>query len=330
MNSPAGAAGAMAAAGSGAAGTPATEEACAVTVPSSTDCSAKLAPGDHRMCKVGNREYIVHAGKTMNLCKPVGLVIDAHGASETAPEQFGSEEFCAGGGICWHGIGSGWAAEADSPGGGFIAVFPQGNNNMWSASDADFMLMIVEEMKKVADIDPKKVYMSGISNGGFLTFQTGCAHADVFRGMAPVAGGTTCSTVKQPIPLISFDGKPDFAYDSHLSANESVVKANNCKGEAKPWLTIDMNYTEPVCRDAKQNTMAKLVPCNTVTSQMIKPTVCKIWDQCDGGVKVAWCDVSPNMEHGESNAALDAHILYENDSLLNMPSVAWRFFKEFW
>src|ERR1700712_4042701 len=100
--------GAGAAAGSGAAGTPA-EEACATVIPPSTDCKAKLAPGDHRMCTVGTREYIVHAGKTMSQCKPVGLVIDAHGASETAPEQFGSEEFCAGGGTCWQRIGSGWA-----------------------------------------------------------------------------------------------------------------------------------------------------------------------------------------------------------------------------
>jgi poly(3-hydroxybutyrate) depolymerase len=323
------AAGATAEAGSGAAGTPATEEACTITVPSSMDCGAKIAPGDHRTCMLGNREYILHAGKTMNLCKPVALVIDAHGASETAPEQFGSDEFCASGNICWHGIGSGWAAEADSPGGGFIAIFPQGNNNMWSAADAEFMLDIVEEMKKLADIDPKRVYMSGISNGGFLTFQTGCAHADVFSGMAPVAGGTTCSTVKKPIPLISFDAEPDFAYDGHVTAMESVVRANNCKGEAKPWLTIDGNYTEPVCRNAKQDPMAMLVPCNTVTSQTVEPTVCKIWEECDDGVKVAWCDVAPNMEHGESNAALDAHILYENDTLLNMPSVAWRFFQMF-
>lgn len=325
-----GAAGASAAAGSGAAGTPATEEACTITIPSSTDCTAKIAPGDHRTCMLGNREYILHAGKTMNPCKPVGLVIDAHGASETAPEQFGEEEFCASGDICWHGIGSGWAAEADAPSGGFIAIFPQGNNNMWSASDAEFMLDIVEEMKKLADIDPKKIYMSGISNGGFLTFQTGCPHSDVFSGMAPVAGGTTCSNLKKPIPLISFAAMPDFAYDSVKNATDSAIAAYNCKGDAKPYLTIDANYTEPVCRNAKQDPMAMLVPCNTVTSQMIEPTVCKIWDQCDGGAKVVWCEVAPNMEHGESNAALDAHILYENDTLLNMPSVAWRFFKEFW
>jgi poly(3-hydroxybutyrate) depolymerase len=201
---------------------------------------------------------------------------------------------------------------------------------MWSASDAEFMLDIVEEMKKLADIDPKKIYMSGISNGGFLTFQTGCPHSDVFSGMAPVAGGTTCSSLKKPIPLISFAAMPDFAYDSVLNATDSAVAAYNCIGEAKPYITIDGSYTEPVCRTAKQDPMAQLVPCNTVTSQPIEPTVCKIWDQCDGGAKVVWCEVSPNMEHGESNAALDAHILYENDTLLNMPSVAWRFFKTFW
>jgi len=325
-----GAPGTMAAAGAGAGDMTAQEPACDVVIPSSTTCGDKLAPGDHRTCMLGNREYIIHVGKTMNPCKPVSLVIDAHGASERAIEQFGSEAFCASGNICWHGIGSGWAAEADSPNGGFIAIFPQGIQNRWTADDASFMLDIVDEMKKQADIDPKKVYMSGISNGGFLTFQTGCAHADVFKGMAPVAGGTTCSSVNEPIPLISFDAQPDFAYDGHKSANESVVKANNCKSGPKPWLTIDSSYTEPVCRSAKQDTMAQLVPCSEVTSQMIKPTVCQIWEECDGGVKVAWCDVSPNEEHGESNAALDAHILYENDSLLNMPSVAWRFFQSFW
>jgi polyhydroxybutyrate depolymerase len=294
------------------------------------DCAAKLAPGDERTCMLGRRKYIVHAGKTMDLCKPVALVIDAHGATETAEQQLGKEKFCSSGDICWAGLGSGWAAESDTEGGGFIAVFPQGNNNMWSASDADFMLQIVDEMKKLADIDPKKVYISGISNGGFLTFQTGCPHSDVFRGMAPNAGGSSCSSVKQPIPLISFDAEPDFAYDGHKSANMSVVTANKCKGEAKPWLTVDATYKEAVCRTAKQDMNAKLVPCTEVKSAMIKPTVCKIWDECDGGTKVAWCDVSPNTEHGESNASLDAHIIYENDSVLNTPSLAWRFFKLFW
>lgn len=318
-----------AAAPAGMAGAPATET-CDIKIPSSMDCAAKLAPGDERTCTLGSRKYIVHAGRTMNPCKPVGLVLDAHGATETMEQQIGKEKFCSSGDICWAGLGSGWAAESDTDHGGFIAVFPQGNNNMWAASDADFMVDLVTEMKKLADIDPNKVYISGISNGGFLTFQTGCPHSDIFKGMAPNAGGTNCSTVKAPIPLISFDAMPDFAYDSHKTANMSVVTANKCKGEGKPWLTIDGTSDLAVCRSAKQDTMATIVPCKDVKSAMVKPTVCKIWDDCEGGVKVAWCDVSPNTEHGSSNAALDAHILYENDSILNTPSLAWHFFKMFW
>jgi poly(3-hydroxybutyrate) depolymerase len=321
----AGASGSASQAGAG--GAPA--EVCDKVIPPSMDCSAKLAPGDERTCMLGARKYIVHAGKTLNPCKPTALVIDAHGATETAEQQLGKDKFCAQGNICWAGLGSGWAAESDTPGGGFIAVFPQGNNNMWSASDADFMLMIVDEMKKLADIDPNKVYISGISNGGFLTFQTGCPHSDIFHGMSPNTGGTTCSSVKQPIPLISFDAMPDFAYSGHQSANMSVVTAEHCKGSAKMWLTVDSNYTEAVCRSATQDTMATLIPCNEVKNP-IKPTVCKIWDDCDGGSQVVWCDVAPNTEHGASNASLDAHIIYENATNLNTPSLAWRFFKSFW
>ena len=306
-------------------------ETCNITIPPSMDCNAKLAPGDQRTCMLGSRMYIVHAGKTMNPCKPVALVIDAHGATETAPEQLGTEKFCAfGGDLCWAGLGSGWAAESDTPGGGFIAVFPQGENNMWQASDADFMLQIVDQMKKVANLDSDKVYISGISNGGFLTFETGCPHSDVFHGMSPNSGGETCDSIKKPIPVISFDGMPDFAYDGNLSATTAMAKLNNCKNGPKPWLTIDDKYEEAVCRTAKQDVNAKLVPCSQVTSAKIEPTTCKIWDDCDDGVKVAFCDVAPNTEHGQDNAATDAHIIYENNTILNTPSVAWRFFKSFW
>jgi hypothetical protein len=95
-------------------------------------------------------------------------------------------------------------------------------------------------------------------------------------------------------------------------------------------MTIDSKTELPVCRTAKQDVNAKIVPCNQVTSAMIKPTECKIWDECDEGVKVVWCDVAPNTEHGQSNAALDAHIIYENETILNTPSLAWYFFKLFW
>jgi poly(3-hydroxybutyrate) depolymerase len=315
-------------AGDGAAGMPA-EETCDKQLMASKDCSMPLAPGDRRSCMLGTRQYEVYAGKTLNLCKPTALVIDAHGATETAVQQVGEMEFCASGGVCWMGLGSGWKAEADQPGGGFIAVFPQGLNNMWSQSDADFMVQIVDEIKKVADIDPKKVYISGISNGGALTYWTGCPHSDIFHGMSPNSGGNNCTSIKQPIPVIAFDDEPDFAYQGSVDAANTMVMLNNCKGSAKPWLTVDAMYDEPVCRSKKADMSATLVPCSMV-GMPIEPTTCQVWDQCDGGVQVVFCKVAPNTDHGASNASLDGHIIYVNNTLLNTPSLAWRFFKSFW
>ncbi|MBN1655007.1 MAG: hypothetical protein JXA30_14655 [Deltaproteobacteria bacterium] len=308
-----------------------TGETCDIVIPPSQDCSARLAPGDERTCTIGNREYIVHAGKSMNPCKPVALIIDAHGASENMRQQRGIEEFCAGA-LCWHGLGSGLAAESDTPGGGFIAVFPQGLSNVWRTTnnDPEFMLDIVDEMKQLADIDPDKIYMMGISNGAMITYQTGCPHSDVFRGLSPNAGGTNCSSIVRPIPVIAFDAEPDFAYAGSVGARDTMVRLNNCQGAPKVWVTVDANYDEAVCRSAKQDINAQLIPCNEVTSAAIEPTVCTEWDQCDEGVKVVFCEVAPNTEHGAANAATDAHIIYENNTILNTPSLAWRFFKQFW
>jgi poly(3-hydroxybutyrate) depolymerase len=314
--------------GTGGATSTTPDETCSMTLPSSKDCSAKLAPGDRRSCMLGMRQYELYAGKTLNLCKPTALVIDAHGATETAVQQAGEMEFCAGT-LCWKGLGSGWKAEADTPGGGFIVVFPQGVNNVWDTTDADFMVQLVAEVQKVANIDPKKVYISGISNGGALTYWAGCPHSDLFHGMAPHAGGANCTSLARPIPVIHFDDMPDFAYQGSVDATNTVVMLNHCKGDPKPWLTIDKMYKEAVCRSAKEDVAAKLIPCTEVTA-MIEPTTCKVWDQCDGNVQVVFCEVAANTEHGASNASTDGHIIYENNTLLNTPSVAWRFFKQFW
>jgi poly(3-hydroxybutyrate) depolymerase len=321
-------AGAGDAAGTGAAGAP--EETCTMTIPSSKDCAAKLAPGDRRSCMLGTRQYEVYAGKSLNPCKPVALVIDAHGATETAVQQAGEMEFCAGA-LCWHGLGSGWKAEADTPGGGFIVVFPQGVGNVWNNADADYMVQIVDEIKKANDIDPKKVYISGISNGGALTYWTGCPHSDVFHGMAPHSAGDNCTAVTQPIPVIQFDDMPDFAYQSSVDATNTMVMLEHCKGGPKDWITVDGSYTEAVCRSAKEDVNATLVPCNTVmASTPLQPTKCKMWDQCDGNVEIVFCEVAANTEHGAGNEATDGHIIYENNTILNTPSLAWRFFQRFW
>src|SRR3974390_183501 len=61
---------------------------CTKTVTPSMDCSAPLAPGDQKYCTLGTRKYYIYAPKTFDVCKPAALVIDAHGATQTAQSQF--------------------------------------------------------------------------------------------------------------------------------------------------------------------------------------------------------------------------------------------------
>ncbi|MDA8139756.1 MAG: hypothetical protein M0036_13990 [Desulfobacteraceae bacterium] len=289
-------------------------------------CDQTLQPGNDRKCTINNRTYYVYAPANYNPNQPTALIVDAHGAMETAEEHAGIDtEFCANG-MCWPGKGSGWRLEADMPGGGFIVITPQGTNNMWSQSDESFILNAVAQVKKVANINPNKVYITGISNGAALTYWVGCPNTSVFSGMSPVSGGANCSSIGKAVPVITFDAQPDFAYQSAVDASDTMVDLNNCRSGPATWLTIDKNYTEPVCRDNPYSTNPKLVPCSSI-SPAIAPTVCKRWYNCNRNVEVVFCDVTPGNTHGAANAASDAHILYGNESHLNLPSLAWRFFK---
>lgn len=295
---------------------------CDNTSPPAGSCNSPMKPGDDLKCSEGNRTYYLYAPQNYDPGKPTALVVDAHGAMETAEEHAGLDtEFCAQG-MCWPGKGSGWRLEADMPTGGFIVLTPQGRNNVWAQRDEEFILAAVAHAKTIANID--KVFISGISNGGALTYWVGCPNTDIFSGMSPVSGGANCAAIDNPIPVITFDAEPDFAYQTAVNASNKMVTLNNCKSGPVPYLTIDSNYDEPICRDDAFSTDPKLVPCSSI-KPAIKPTICKKWTNCDGGVEVVFCDVAPANNHPDRPDS-DAHILYGNASSLNLPSLAWRFF----
>jgi poly(3-hydroxybutyrate) depolymerase len=307
--------------------------ACTKVITPSMDCAAPLAPGDSKTCMLGSRQYLLYAPKNLDVCEPTALVIDAHGATQTAPsQQSGKPAFCTGS-TCWNGPGSGWRLEAEAPGGGFVLVTPSSatSANTWdTTSDPMFMAQIVDAVEKVVMIDPKRVYMTGISNGAELSYATGCMHPDIFSGISPNSGGTLggtfCNTLPKPLADIQFDDMPDFAFSDSQSSVTNLAKVDNCKSGPTDWKTFDSKTTDPVCLKNPDDNATTLVPCNTITPA-VQPTTCQIWDQCDGGVRVVFCIVAAGTLHGAANAAIDGHIIYENSTNLNTPSVAWRFFK---
>ena len=83
---------------------------------------------------------------------------------------------------------------------GFITVYPAGLSRNWNdgrgevgatADDLGFFDLVYKDLAAHAQIDLKRVFATGISNGGMFSFRLACERSSVFAAVAPVAANMT-------------------------------------------------------------------------------------------------------------------------------------------
>jgi poly(3-hydroxybutyrate) depolymerase len=279
------------------------------------------------------RRFYVYASPAFNPCEPATLIMDFHGLSETIEVHTGKEGFNLTGQQYPAGYGSGFrmAVQRDNA----IVVTPAGIGESWTtSSDVPFANEVADFVATTADIDPDHQYVTGISMGGMMTVATGCDDALRWRGMAPVAMlQQGCSSLARPTPVISFHATGDAltSYAADRSLMQSIASLNHCAMGPTPGARYGGASSSPdaVCYvtpngvgdpDAPDPYAVPLQPCPTSAPE----TTCETWTQCDEGVEVIFCTVAGAMQ------PLGGHILYNNDTQLNLAEVAWPFFKKFW
>jgi polyhydroxybutyrate depolymerase len=91
--------------------------------------------------------------------------------------------------------------------GGTCCAYAQANN----IDDVGFVRAITTDLQSLANIDAKRIYATGMSNGGILSHRLACEAADIFAAVAPVAGTLNFSPCNpsQPISVIEFHGTDD-------------------------------------------------------------------------------------------------------------------------
>jgi polyhydroxybutyrate depolymerase len=140
---------------------------------------------------------------------------------------------------------SGTDAAADQN--GFVVVYPEGVQSSFNAigccgqagqqgiDDIGFTRALVADVEAKACIDAKRVYATGMSNGGFMSFRMACSAADLFAAVAPVAGAIASSdcSPSRPVPVIAFHGDADniVDYASGQAAVAMLRGKNGCTGE---------------------------------------------------------------------------------------------------
>ena len=114
----------------------------------------------------------------------------------------------------------------------------------------NFILSIIDEMHKQYNIDKSRVYMSGFSMGGMLTYHLMAKIPDRIAAFAPVSGhlmgGGSYSNVR-PLPLIHVHGTSDSVvpYDGSTDYVNGWAKQNGCN--STPIVT-QYNNGSPSCK----------------------------------------------------------------------------------
>lgn len=78
---------------------------------------------------------------------------------------------------------------------GFLVVYPKGKFGLWNDGripdvydDVAMTRALLDHLDAGYDVDLDRVFVTGISNGGFMSHRIGCDLSDEVLGIAPVAG----------------------------------------------------------------------------------------------------------------------------------------------
>ena len=118
-----------------------------------------------------------------------------------------------------------------------LVIAPQAPSNGWNGAKADGVLAIAQELIANFPIDPKRIYLTGYSMGGFGTFSLIALKPDFFAAGIPVAGGAG------PNKAAKLKGVPIWAV--HGDADK-VVKVDSTRRIVEALKAIDgkIKYTE--------------------------------------------------------------------------------------
>ena len=251
-----GAASAPGAAGSGASVTGAGASATGSGAPGAASASLRMGQSARTLTHDGrDRSYVLYLPASVDATRPVPLVFVFHGGTGNAESAIRM---------------SGFNAVADQN--GFVAVYPNGTGRLgadvlltWNGGDCcgsaqeknvddvGFVRAVVSDLRAHLNVDPKRIYATGMSNGAMLSQRLACEAADVFAAVAPVSGTLNFSPCRpsRPISIIEFHGTADqhVPYDGGYGPKSLVhVDFASVRASISFWTAFDGCAAQPQSR----------------------------------------------------------------------------------
>ena len=156
------------------------------------------------------RDYIIYVPEIYDGSKAVPLVLNFHGFGSSASQQMFYGDFRD-------------IANTE----GFLLVHPEGTtfigDQFWNVGfpglssnidDVGFTEALIDELATLYAIDLDRVYATGMSNGGFMSFLLACQLSEKIAAVASVTGSMTQDTfddcnAQHPTPVLQIHGTDD-------------------------------------------------------------------------------------------------------------------------
>jgi polyhydroxybutyrate depolymerase len=251
--------------------------------PADPDMTSIRAPGDYRFSFVHDgmtREYLVHVPKSYRPGHAAPMLMALHGGGGDA--DFQADDFR-------------YRLISKSEQAGFIAVFPNGYSRFpsgilatWNAGaccggaqknnvdDVGFLREVVQRLERQASVDRSRVFVTGMSNGGLMSWRMACEASDLVRGIAPVEGtdNTLHCTPSRPVAVIEFH-----------SLDDDHIPLNGGKGVSA---LTDTNFTSVSATQAKWVQLDRADP-NAKRVLTVAGAHCDLHPAKPGGAPVELC-----------------------------------------
>ena len=249
--------------------------------------AARLGAGEHQL-KLRHdgleRKALVHVPASYRPGQAMPLVLAFHGGGGHAEYMADDERY---------GLIS--AAERH----GFIVAFPNGYSKLpggrfatWNAGgccgdardrqidDVGFVRALVKRLQAQLSIDARRVYATGMSNGGMLSHRLACEAADLFAAVAAVAGtdGTSRCQPARPIALLHTHARDD----THVLFEGGAGKdAFRDRSQVMDFVSVPETMARWIQRDQCRADPRRVLD---------KPgAYCERWAPCAGGVELQLC-----------------------------------------
>ena len=156
------------------------------------------------------RTYSVHICSSYDRSRPTPLVIVLHGGGGTGQ---GMPKL------------SGFNAVADKE--NFIIAYPDGFEKHWNdgrgiqwqshienTDDVGFISALIDHLSDELNIDARRVYVTGVSNGGMMSHRLGCELAQKIAAISPVVSNIPVNMAPvwsppRPVPVLIINGTDD-------------------------------------------------------------------------------------------------------------------------